>query len=118
MIRRDFLAGVAALPITAMPFAGQFRRRRRFKTALETVMNEKIRAGEIAIPVTALKQRVARDGKVATAGDHVYDDVQPPWFMVAWERLVAWIRENWDEILSVLMSLLPLLILGTNDDSF
>lgn len=108
--RRDFLAGVAALPLVGTPVAGPFRRR-RFAAALGVVVNEKVREGEIVIPVTALKERVEYRGRAATVGDHVFDEVELPWYYLAWEAICQWIRENWDVILKFLLTVLPFIIL-------
>jgi len=110
MKRREFVAGVAALPALNMPFAGPFRRS-RFATALEVVLSEKVRAGEVKIPVTSLNQRVVRQGRAATVADFVFDDVEPPWYVLIMDTLCEWIRENWDTILKVLLTILSLVIL-------
>lgn len=108
--RREFLAGVAALPLVGTSIAGPFRRG-RFARALEIVVNEKVRAGELVVPAGALNRRVRYRGRVATAGNHVYDETKPPWYVTTFKALVQWVRENWDVILKILVTVLPLIIL-------
>jgi hypothetical protein len=97
----------AALPL--LPFAGSLRRK-RFASALSIVMSEKKRAREIIIPVTSLRKHVVCNGRAAAVADHLYDQVNPPWWKLTFDWLVEWIRENWDVIFKVLLTLLSLLV--------
>jgi hypothetical protein len=66
--------------------------RRRFRTALERVLDEKKLA--FAIPVTA------------EIMDRVFDEVKPPFF----RRMYQWILENWETIFKLLVVIVPMFL--------
>lgn len=100
--RREFLAGVAILPI---PFGRQFR----FLAALKRAIRIKRESGELGVEGDrfefALRRRVRHNGRLATVARHVQDEVDPPW----WRNVLDWILENWDTILKTLLTLVALL---------
>lgn len=125
MKRRTFITtimacGLAATPAAAAVYRGPFYRL-RFRKALKRVIREKraearkkrkegeITAAQYDTLVAGFDKKVAYNGRVATVADHVMDelDVELSW----WESIYNWIIENWDEILAILLKLVPLLLL-------
>ena len=101
--RREFLAGVAILPL---PFGREFR----FMTALRRAIRLKQREGAFSAAEgaqfeAALGQRVNYNGRSRQIARHIRDEVDPPW----WRNIFDWILENWEVILKVLLTLVALI---------
>ena len=68
--------------------------RARFRQALETVLNEK----QMALGVPG--------HRFSEFANKVYDEVRPPFF----RRMCEWIKENWQTILSIILTIAPLFL--------
>lgn len=68
--------------------------KKRFRSALEQVLVEKKIAFDIPV------------GRFQQVSDRVFSEVRPPFF----RRMYDWIIEHWDEILKVLMIVIPMFL--------